>query len=102
MRRMQVNSVCKSVRGLSVQDGFGEFRAPRMFTCKSSAEKEFRSIGCPKKKGKEGGGKSAHVARAFPIPFWRGGGAELGGRWLDIAFPVLAGERRRPELARAG
>jgi hypothetical protein len=27
-----------------------------------------------------------------------GGGAELGGRWLDIAFPVLEGEHRAATL----
>jgi hypothetical protein len=31
----------------------------------------------------------------------RKGRAELGGPQVDIALPVLAGERRRPELARA-
>jgi hypothetical protein len=30
-----------------------------------------------------------------------GGGAELGGPRFDIARPVLVGERRRSELARA-
>ena len=44
---MQVNSVCKSVRSLATQDGFGEFRAPRICTRKSNAE--FRSIHCQKR-----------------------------------------------------
>ena len=31
-----------------------------------------------------------------------GGGARLGGRWLDIAFPVLAGEYRAATLTSVG
>jgi hypothetical protein len=31
-----------------------------------------------------------------------GGGAELGGHRFAIACPVLAGERRRPQLVGAG
>jgi len=40
------------------------------------------------------------VSRVIQIWFW--GAPELGGPRLNIACPVLAGEPRRPELARAG
>jgi hypothetical protein len=45
---------------------------------------------------------TTHNTLSGEVRALRGGGAELGGRWCDVALPVLAGEHRAATLTPAG